>query len=76
MVRGEGFVGREKLTVIVLPGGAGSPRTLGIRHRWLRVMGVAALIGLASIVILVLSYRSLRRQVVEFASLQAQTSSQ
>ncbi|MDV2495530.1 MAG: M23 family metallopeptidase [bacterium] len=68
-------MGHEKLTVIVLPGGAGSPRTLGIRRRWLRVMGVAALIGLASIVILVLSYRSLRRQVVEFASLQAQTSS-
>jgi murein DD-endopeptidase MepM/ murein hydrolase activator NlpD len=75
-VRGEGFVGREKLTVIILPGGAGHPRTLGIRRRWLRVAGVAGLVGLAAIILMVLSHRNLRRQVIEFASLQEQSSAQ
>lgn len=69
-------MGSEKLTVIILPGGAGRPRTLGIRRRWLRLLATAGLVGLAGVVVLVLSNRNLRRQVIEFTSLQAQTSSQ
>lgn len=70
------LVGRDTITVIVLPDGAGRPRTINLRRRWFRIVGLAGLICLASLIVLALSFRNLRRHVVELTYLQAETSSQ
>ena len=67
---------RDTLTFIILTDGAGRPRTVTVRRKWLRMAGLAGVICLAGLVLLVLSYRNLHRRVGELAYLQAETSSQ
>ncbi len=67
---------RDTLTVIVLPDGAGRPRTMVLRRRWLRIAAFAGLFCIAGLILLAFSYRSLRRHVDELAYMQAESSSQ
>jgi murein DD-endopeptidase MepM/ murein hydrolase activator NlpD len=67
---------RGTLTVIFLPDGAGRPRTVAIKRSRLRFAGIAALVSLAVVAMMVVSYGGLRRQVAELNSLQAEAASQ
>ncbi|MFQ6672367.1 MAG: peptidoglycan DD-metalloendopeptidase family protein [Candidatus Tectimicrobiota bacterium] len=69
-------MGRDTLTVIMLPSGAGRPRTVVLRRRWVRLAGLVGLGCLAVLIVGAFSYRTLRQQVVDLAYLQAETSSQ
>ena len=67
---------RDTLTVIILPGGAGRPRTLTIRRKRLKLAAIVALACLGGLVAMTISYSNLRRQVAELSYLQAETTSQ
>lgn len=67
---------RDTLTVIVLPSGAGRPRTITFRKDRLRLAAAGVLVFLGAVALLLLSHRSLRRQVAELEYLRAEANSQ
>lgn len=67
---------RDTLTVIILQDGAGSPRTFALRRSRLKLAGIGAVVFLAVVALMALSYRGLRRQVAELEHLQAEAAAQ
>ena len=67
---------RDTLTVIVLPDGAGSPRTFALRRSRLKLAAVGAVVFVGIASLMALSYRGLRRQVAELEHLQAESVAQ
>lgn len=67
---------RGTLTVIILPDGAGRPRTVAIKRSRLRFAGLALVVFLAAVAMMAVSHRALRKQVAELNSIQEEASAQ
>lgn len=67
---------RDTLTVIILPDGAGRPRTLAVKRSRLKLAGLSVLVFVGAFVLMAVSYHGLRRQVTELNYLQTEASTQ